>query len=182
MGQMGTLRGMLRGQDVLVLLWLARSAQPPRSIRALAEETHLNLASVQRAVQRLETTGLYDARGRRVSAAHAEQFLLHAVRYAVPAVRGGETRGVPTAWAAAPLNRELASTQELPPVWPDPNGTVRGLEFQPLHPASLLLAKEDQSFYETLALVDALRGPADVRTIRLARDLLAKRLSAAIPT
>jgi DNA-binding transcriptional MocR family regulator len=138
---------MLRGQDVLVLLWLARSAQPPRPVRALANETHLSLAGVQRAVQRLETTGLYDARGRSVSAAHAEELLLHAVRYAVPAVRGGETRGIPTAWAAAPLNRELANTQELPPVWPDPNGTVRGLEFQPLYPTALLLAKEDESFY-----------------------------------
>jgi DNA-binding transcriptional MocR family regulator len=171
---------MLRGQDVLVLLWLAQSGQPPRSVRALATETHLSLASVQRALQRLETAGLYDARRRSVSAAHAEEFLLHAVRYAVPAVRGGETRGVPTAWAAAPLNRELASTSELPPVWPDPDGKVRGLVFQPLHPVVLDLAKEDESFYETLALVDALRGPADVRTIRLAREILSGRLRATI--
>jgi DNA-binding transcriptional MocR family regulator len=172
---------MLRGQDVLVLLWLAHSGQPPRSVRALATETHLSLASVQRALQRLETAGLFDARRRSVSAAHAEEFLLHAVRYAVPAVRGGETRGVPTAWAAAPLNRELDSTSELPPVWPDPEGKVRGLEFQPLHPVALVLAKENESFYETLALVDALRGPADVRTIRLARELLSGRLRATIP-
>jgi len=132
---------------------------------------------MQRALRRLGATGLYDPRRRSVSAPHAEEFLLHAVRYVVPAERGGETRGVPTAWAAEPLKSELASTSELPPVWPHPNGKVRGLEFQPLHPAALLLAEEDESFYATLALVvDALRGPAHARTIRLARELLSGRL------
>ncbi len=173
---------MLRGQDVLVLLWLVHSGQRPKSVRALAGETHLSLASAQRALGRLGATGLYDARRRSVPAPHAEEFLLHAVRYVVPAERGGETRGVPTAWAAEPLKSELASTSELPPVWPHSSGKFRGLEFQPLHPAALLLAEEDESFYATLALVDALRGPADARTIRLARELLTGRLWATIPT
>ena len=167
---------MLRGQDVLVLVWLAHSGQRPRSVRALASETHLSLASTQRALGRLGATGLYDTRRRSVSAPHAEEFLLHAVRYVAPAERGGETRGVPTAWAAEPLVSELASSAGLPPVWPHPLGKVRGLEFQPLHPAALLLAEEDESFYATLSLVDALRGPADARTLRLARELLAERL------
>ena len=167
---------MLRGQDVLVLLWLAHSGQRPKSVRALAGETHLSLASTQRALGRLGATGLYDARRRSVSAPHAEEFLLHAVRYVAPAERSGETRGVPTAWAAEPLISELVSTSALPPVWPHPDGQIRGLEFQPLHPAALLLAEKDESFYETLALVDALRGPADARTVRLAREILTARL------
>jgi DNA-binding transcriptional MocR family regulator len=167
---------MLRGQDVLVLLRLADSGRPLQSVRALAGETHLSLASVQRALTRLEAVGLYDSKRRTVPGAQAEEFMLHGARYVVPATRGGETRGVPTAWAAAPLSDELASTTELPPVWPDPQGTVRGIELQPLHPAAITLAHEDQNFYEMLALADALRGPTDARTLRLARELMTERL------
>ena len=167
---------MLRGQDVLVLLWLAHVPEPPPSLRALAADTRLSLASVQRALQRLERVGLYDAPRRRVREPHAEEFLIHAARYVVPPERGGETRGLPTAWAASPLASELASTSELAPVWPDPEGTVRGLEFEPLHAVVPELARAHEDFYELLALVDALRGPADVRTTKLARGLLTDRL------
>ena len=67
----------------------------------------------------------------------------------------------------------LASTRALPPVWPDAAGTTRGLEFQPAaSPQACCSPKEDESFYATLALGDALRGPADVRTILLARERL----------
>jgi hypothetical protein len=167
---------MLRGQDVLVLLWLARNPGPMPSLRGTANELGLGLATVQRAVGRLESVGLYDSRRKRVVDAQAEQFLLYAVRYVVPAIRGGETRGVPTSWAVPPLSEELATTGELPPVWPDPHGSVRGLTLEPLHPAGVRLAVADPEFHELLALVDALRGPADVRTTTLARELLTERL------
>ena len=106
---------------------------------------------------------------------------MHGARYVVPAIRGGETRGVPTAWAVAPLSDALASTTELPPVWPDPHGKVRGIELQPLHPAAITLAREDERFYELLALADALRGPTDARTLRLARELMTERLRHSLP-
>jgi hypothetical protein len=35
--------------------------------------------------------------------------------------------------------------------------------------------------YELLALVDALRGPTDARTLRLARELLTERLRDSLP-
>jgi hypothetical protein len=38
----------------------------------------------------------------------------------------------------------LASTSELPPVWPDVHGPGRGIELQPLHPIAISLAREDQ--------------------------------------
>ncbi|HTE59303.1 MAG TPA: hypothetical protein VK631_03075 [Solirubrobacteraceae bacterium] len=167
---------------MLVLLWLAHSHHALGSVRALASETHLSLASVQRALSRLEAVGLYDPRRRTAPGAQAEEFLVHAARYVVPAIRGGETRGVPTAWAVAPLSRELANTPELPPVWPDPHGTVRGIELQPLHPAAISLARENEGFYELLALADALRGPADARTLRFAREQMTDRLRASLPT
>jgi hypothetical protein len=66
------------------------------------------------------------------------------------------------------------------PVWPDPHEPVRGIEFQPLHPAAITLAREDERFYELLALAGALRGPTDARTLRLARELMMERLRHAL--
>jgi DNA-binding transcriptional regulator YhcF (GntR family) len=79
---------MLRGQDVLVLLRLADSGRPLESVRALAGEAHLSLASVQRALARLEAVGLYDPIRRTAPGAQVEEFLLHRARYVVPAIRG----------------------------------------------------------------------------------------------
>ena len=90
-------------------------------------------ASIHRSVRRLTDAGLLDTNGRRVNASQAEEFLVHGVKYVFPPVRGGETRGIPTAWSASPLAGELAPTTELPPVWPDPMGEIRGIALQPLH-------------------------------------------------
>ena len=66
------------------------------------------------------------------------------------------SRGIPTAYAAPPLARKISS-DELPPVWPDPNGTVRGVAVEPLYSSVVKAAKSDSPLYELLALVDALR-------------------------
>jgi hypothetical protein len=52
----------------------------------------------------------------------------------------------------------LRSDQELPPVWPDQEGTVRGVEFAPLYKSVPRAARRDARLYELLALVDAIRG------------------------
>ncbi len=58
------------------------------------------------------------------------EFLLHGVQVAFYPERGGVARGMPTAHAAAPLAAEIAG-DDLPPVWPDPEGTVRGETLEP---------------------------------------------------
>jgi hypothetical protein len=95
-----------------------------------------------------------------------EEFLLHGVKYAFPARRGEATRGRPTAYAAPPLNATIAAGEELPPVWPDPTGEVRGVTFEPLHKSAPKAVERDPSLYELLALLDALRdGRARERAI-----------------
>jgi len=51
----------------------------------------------------------------------------------------------------------LTASEEPPPVWPDANGTVRGVALQPLHHSVPLAVKEDSALYEMLAFIDALR-------------------------
>jgi hypothetical protein len=57
-----------------------------------------------------------------------EELLLHGVKYVFTPVHGGLTRGIPTSYAAPPLNRVLVRPDEPPPVWPD-KGEVRGYDF-----------------------------------------------------
>ena len=65
---------------------------------------------------------------------------------------------MPTTHAASPLNVHFQASQELPPVWPDAEGTLRGESFSPLYRSAVAASKKDTKLYELLALVDAIRG------------------------
>ena len=104
-----------------------------------------------------------------------EEFLIHAVKYVFPAERGVLTRGLATAFAAPPLNAQILGSGDQPPVWPDPEGEVRGAGFEPLCRSVPKAARKDPVLYELLALVDALRdGRARERGI--AERALSSRL------
>ena len=49
--------------------------------------------------------------------------------------QGGLSRGVPTGYAASPLNEQIRPGSNPPPVWPWKRGTVRGIAFHPLYPS-----------------------------------------------
>jgi len=80
---------------------------------------------------------------------------------------------MPTAYAAPPLSEQIAENGELPPVWPDAEGDVRGVTLEPLHKAVPKAARKDPVLHELLALLDALR---DGRVPE--RQLAEKELSA----
>lgn len=162
---------MLKGEDVVLLLKLSEST-PDWTVRTLAEETGIPRSVVHRALKRLAVAGLLDERRRRVNLSQAEEFLIHAVKYVFPAVAEGESRGVPTAWAAKPLASHIASPPNvLDPVWPDARGRRRGLVVRPLHDSVPEAARRDPRLGERLALVDALRL-GDARIRGLAAELL----------
>ena len=99
------------------------------------------------------------------------------MKYAFPVERGGPTRGIPTAEAAAPLNTYFTpdgSSFALPPVWPSATGYFRGIAFSPLYKNVPDAAMRDAKLYELLALVDAIReGRAREREIAI-RELSAR--------
>jgi hypothetical protein len=170
---------MLRSPDVVVLLKLL-GVPDGWTVRTREAELTIPRAGVHRSLQRLDGAGLYDLTRRRANVAQAEEFLVHAVKYLFPPERGGETRGVPTAWAASPLVDVMAPEAGLPPVWPDPLARDRGLSFAPLHPAAPEIARRDPALAERLFLVDALRG-GDARVRGLAADMLGERLTLPVP-
>jgi DNA-binding transcriptional MocR family regulator len=168
---------MLKGEDIVVLLKLA-AGSPAWTVRSLEAEVGIPRSVIQRSLVRLEQAGLLEDGRRRMNKGRSEEFLIHGMKYIFPPMRGGETRGVPTAWAASPLQDKFADSAELPPVWPDPMGTVRGIALEPLHGAVPEIARRDPALAELLALTDGLRlGDARVRGV--AEDLLRARLGAA---
>ena len=169
---------MLKPQDIVVVLKLLeypKGERPPLS--HIAQELRLSASEVHAAIRRSQAAQLLlPAEAGGVPAVkNIEEFLLHGVRYVFPAERGGPTRGVPTSYAAPPLSGHVSSGGEPPPVWPHPEGAVRGIELKPLYAKVPHAALKDPFLYECLALVDALRN-GRVRERRIAGRELQARL------
>ena len=165
---------ILKPQDVLIVLKLVALGPQPWTYQRLAVELSISQseahAGVRRAVAARLMSDATTAAGRPLLAA-LEEFLIHGVRYAYPPERGALTRGMPTGFAAPPLNKMPVQPEEPPPVWPYAEGTVRGYAFAPLYPSVPVAAARDPKLYGLLALADALR---DGRARE--RDLAAREL------
>ena len=105
----------------------------------------------------------------RPHARNLAEFALHGAKYAFPAVKLPLVAGVPTSHSA-PAFAGVFAPGSTDFVWPHPNGTVRGVGIEPLHPAVPFAAMQDAKLYELLALFDALRvGKARERGMALER-------------
>lgn len=168
---------LLKPQDILVLLKLAISEESP-SYHTLARELGMSSSEIHKALKRATSARLATRAGNSVRPLRPAlvEFLAHGIRYAFAPERGGPTRGMPTASAAPPLDQHL-SPPDPPPVWPDPEGSVRGFAFSPLYRSAPQAARNDPALYELLALVDAVRG-GDARERKLAIQELTSRLRA----
>lgn len=167
---------VLKPQDIVVLLKLLKADGKRPSYAHLATDLYLSPSEVHASVRRARASRLIHGPelGDRVNAKALEEFLLHGIKYAFPPEKGGMTRGVPTAFAAAPLSRKM--TQEEPvPVWPFEHGSKRGYAFLPLYKKAPQAALQDPSLYELLALVDALRD-GGARERELAKRELSARI------
>lgn len=164
----------LKPQDVCVLLKIVAAGRVPWSYSQLAYELAMSASEVHAGVKRAKEASLMrlDEGWGFPDPSALEEFLVHGVRYAFAPARGGLVQGVPTAHAAAPLNRfVILQSGEPPPVWPDPRGDVRGLEFAPLYKSVPQAALRDPRLYELLALVDAIRGGDTQQRIVAVREL-----------
>jgi hypothetical protein len=162
-------------QDVVLVAKLVSYGGMRPSMAQIAADLSLSPSQVHLSLKRLERSRLVDPQSRRPVLRAVEEFLIHGVKYAFPAQRGEATRGMPTAHAARPLNEQIAEADDLPPVWPDPEGGVRGVTLEPLHKSVPKAAKKDPALHELLALVDALRD-GRARERQLAERQLSARL------
>ena len=166
---------ILKPQDVVIALKLTTIGKSDWSYCRLAKDLFMSVSETHAGVRRAVAARLLDPQTRAPLKQPLEEFLVHGAKYAYPPDRGGLTRGVPTGHAAPPLSDLVSHDREMPPVWPDPDGSTRGYEFSPLYRSVPLAAKRDAKLYELLALVDALRG-GQARERMLAERELKTRL------
>lgn len=157
----------LKPQDVVILLQMVSYGSEPWTYSKLSKDLGLSTSQLHMAVQRCVSARLLEqgpaARPFRTA---LKEFLVHGVKYAFPVERQGITRGIPTAYAAPPLDKLIVQSDEPPPVWPYSKGTLRGVSFLPLHRSVPAAAMKDRKLYEMLALLDAIRdGRAREREI-----------------
>jgi DNA-binding Lrp family transcriptional regulator len=149
---------ILKPQDVVVVLkLLGYDSSPP--FAQVARELVMSPSEVHAAVKRAQAAHLLHGweSYNRPNVGALEEFLIHGIKYAFPAERGGPSRGVPTCYAAAPLSRLIVPGDEPIPVWPYSQGEKRGIAFTPLYKTVPIAALRDPVLYELLALIDAIR-------------------------
>jgi len=169
---------MLKPQDILVMLKLVALGQRSWSYAWLAVDLGMSPSQLHSAVQRALAAQLAVKKGDVITPhiRNLEEFLIHGLKYVFVPELGQPSRGMPTGYAAPPLAQHFSSSSEPPPVWPDPEGTVRGTAFSPLYKLAPQAARSDPALYELLALVDAIRG-GRARERALAAKELSKRLA-----
>lgn len=175
----------LKPQDVLVLLKLALRGEGAWSYPQIAAGLGMSASEVHAAVKRALAAKLAVAQEPRrigVQSQNLLEFLVHGAKYAFPVARGPVTRGHPTSYAAPALRQRLVENEGLPPVWPDPEGSVRGESFSPLYPSQAVIRAilADPPLYKAVALVDAIRGGA-ARERKVAAELLERMLRSRKP-
>lgn len=150
------------------------SSGSAKTFAALGASLGISASEAHAALHRLEEARLWDPDLKRINRQALLGFLVHGAPYAFPAALKESTRGIPTGWAAPVFGGRIVAN-EPPPVWPDPEGEVRGQAVKPLYPTVAHAARQDPKLHDLLALVDALRlGRARER--KIAEQELEKRL------
>ncbi len=144
----------------------------------MAQSLGMSASEVHAGLKRLKQSRLVKGETTPIRSA-VREVLQYGVPYFLPAERGELTRGLPTAHAAPPLKGLIVQGNDPPPVWPDPEGPVRGQAFKPLYRSVPFAVRQDPALYEWLVLIDALRG-GSTRERHLAAKMLEDRLQTAV--
>lgn len=169
----------LKPQDVVVVLKVALAKSGVFTYLWMSNELAMSGSEVHASLSRAKLARLVvaaEGTGITPNKVALREFITYGVKYAFPAVRGSVTRGIPTAHAGPALRNTLSQGDELPPVWPDANGDVRGVALYPLYRSVPFAAKRDPDLYSMLTLIDALRIGA-ARERELATAAIAERFA-----
>ena len=148
--------------------------------RQMAEDLYISTSEASAATQRAIKSKLI-----RISSesekpepirGNLEEFIIHATKYIFPPERGSETRGIPTAYASPLFEKLIVQSNDLPPVWADPYGTMRGISISPIYKTVPKAVKKDVDLYELLSIVDTFRLGRP-REIEIATYKLLERLN-----
>lgn len=184
---------MLKPQDIVMLLKMLANKNPkPLLQKELSTYLCMSASEVHEGMKRLELSGLIGpamfllsnltepVRERMLIKPACEECLIYGVKYFFPVQLGSYTRGTATSYAAPLFAKHIMSGDDPIPVWPYADGESRGLALTPLYRSvpEAIAKHPDQSFYELLVLIDAIRA-GRVRERNMAVKLLKERIDRA---
>ncbi|MCQ2351649.1 MAG: hypothetical protein MJ003_06745 [Paludibacteraceae bacterium] len=146
----------MKAIDIVILLKKISLSQQDISMRLIADSLQISVSSVSESLERSKTAHMIDLNKKNVNTLALKEFLLHGIMYVFPVQIGRIKRGIPTYISAPPIDKYLASNNEVF-VWPTSKGTARGQSIKPLYDIIPNVAIEDETFYKLLVIVDTLR-------------------------
>ena len=169
---------VLKPQDFLVTLKIALNEMRKLTFFELGDELAMSTSVVHGATERAKICKLLMSENNNLVANYSslQEFILHGIKYVFPPILGSIKKGMATGTAARPLKEFFKQGDMLEFVWPDPEGELRGVSLQPIHPSVPSAARKDSKLYEVLVLVDAIRIGA-AREREIAKKELIRRLS-----
>ncbi len=144
----------MRPHDIAVLLKVAIMPHDWLN-KDLAESLYISTSEITESLNRSKIAGLIDSSKKHVFANNLIDFVAYGLPYVFPTEIGTLVRGIPTAHSAPVFNNKIISNETL--VWADSKGSAKGQAVEPLYPNALLAIKKDSTFYDVLAILDAIR-------------------------
>jgi len=163
----------MRPHDIAILLKIISKGNNNWFMKDLANELLISASEISESINRSVIGGLISSDKKTVNRLGFLDFLKSGLKYVFPQKPGPISRGIGTAISASPLNKEFFSEELF--VWPFGKGNIRGQSIEPLHPKTPEACLNDTSYYELMALTDAIRiGKA--REQNLAFNILKERI------
>ena len=163
----------MRPQDVVILIKILLEEKQNWTQISLAKALFMSQSEISESLSRSRYARLLYDKGRKVVRQSFMDLLEYGIPFIFPQQPGNVVRGIPTSHSTSPLKKEILSEEQY--VWPYVKGHVRGHAIQPLYYSVVHAVELDQSLYEMLALIDALRvGRARERNLAL--EMLKKRI------
>lgn len=145
----------MRPQDIVILLKIATLKDHHWLMKDIAYGLFISASEVSESINRSMVAGLIASDKKTLMKEALLEFLQYGIKYIYPQRPGAISRGIATAFSAAPLSKVINSSE--PVVWPYIKGDIRGQAIEPLHPSVPKACLHDPGLYELLALTDALR-------------------------
>jgi len=164
---------MLKPQDIVIVMKILAKGYEYWSQPLIAMELGMSASEVNSGIKRALISGLLRIKNKKATPVKiaVEEFLIHGLKYVFPIERGEPTRGLPTGYAAEVFDNQFVMSDELPPVWPDAEGVIKGYAVKPLYKSVPFAVKQDQRLYNLLAIIDVLRS-GRAREVQLAKKML----------
>lgn len=145
----------MRPQDIVILLKMITIPDSDWQYRDLASGLYISISEVSESFQRSRIAGLVDDTRRHMHRQAILEFIKYGLHYVFPQIPGTLVTGTPTGHSHPYFAVRFSS--EVAYVWPDHDGTIRGLSITPLHKGVPQAVKKDAQLYKLLACIDVIR-------------------------